>query len=359
MTDILGQILGPLLFDARHIVVVSDAEGCILWTDGHPEVLRAAERICFSPGFAWGEAAAGTNAVGTALAADRPLQVFSAEHFRSEVHGWQCSGAPVHDPDTGETLGAIDVTGSYETAHPHTLALVGLAAQLVEQQLRAEMFERDAGILRLFAEHTARHGGPAAALSQTGRVLASTPAGWAGDRFDFLALDKRSSVDALGDGILVRPTGGGRRIGSRNRSRAAEGRLSLLGHRRAELRTAFGTRRLSARHGEICASARSPPRRPGLPRARGAAVRRARPRDGDPRRASPAAHRPRTPPGRAPVPAGGGPVRSGRCAERRRPAGRPAARLRGVRHRRRADGRIDKPYEDAALITAIGAPARG
>ena len=171
-TDVLRTVLGDLLYDARHIVVVSDAEGCILWSDGHPDVLRASEGIRFTPGHSWSEEAAGTNAVGTALAADHALQVFSAEHFREEVHPWQCSAAPVHDPETGETLGAIDVTGSYRTAHPHTLAMVQLAAHLVEQQLRREMLERDNRILGLFADHAASYGGPAAAVSQSGRVLA-------------------------------------------------------------------------------------------------------------------------------------------------------------------------------------------
>ena len=179
-TDVLRGVLGDLLHEARHIVVVSDAAGCLLWSDGHPDVLRASEQIAFTPGHAWSESAAGTNAVGTALAADHAVQVFSAEHYRSEVHGWQCSGAPIHDPETGDMLGAVDVTGRYDTATPHTLALVSMAARLVEEHLRAEMFARDARILSLFAEHTHRFANPpipAAALSPSGRVLAAT-GGW-------------------------------------------------------------------------------------------------------------------------------------------------------------------------------------
>jgi hypothetical protein len=68
-------------------------------------------------------------------------------------------GAPVHDPETGGKLGAIDVTGTYDTAHPHNLVVVQLAARLAEQQLRGEMLERDARILGLVAEHAAHHGG--------------------------------------------------------------------------------------------------------------------------------------------------------------------------------------------------------
>lgn len=266
MTEILGSVLDDLLYDARHIVVVSDADGCLLWSDGHPDVLRASERIRFSPGHAWSESAAGTNAVGTALAADHAVQVFSAEHYRSEVHGWQCSGAPVHDPETGAILGAIDVTGTYDTAHPHNLALVGLAARLAEERLRCELLERDARIVSLFTEHAARHGGPAAALSPSGRVLATT-GDWIGglrpgaggsdpDRIQIpadasevaLPDGTEAAVHCLGEGTLVLPS-----RPARSRPRTTPSRLELLGKDRATLITPTATHRLTARHSEIVA----------------------------------------------------------------------------------------------------------
>ncbi len=260
-TEVLRSVLGDLLHDARHIVVVSDADGCLLWSDGHRDVLRASERIRFSPGHAWSERAAGTNAVGTALAAGHAVQVFSAEHYRSEVHGWQCSGAPVHDPETGDVLGAIDVTGTYDTAHPHNLVLVQLAARLAEQQLRAEMLERDTRILGLFAEHAAHHGGAAAALSPSGRVLASTGVGpdagpWAKGRIEIpadaseIALrdGTEAAVHPLGEGTLVLPS-----RPARSRPRTTPSRLELLGKDRATLTTPTATHRLTARHSEIVA----------------------------------------------------------------------------------------------------------
>jgi hypothetical protein len=255
-TEILRDVLGGLLHDARHIVVVSDVDGCLLWSEGHPEVLRASERIRFCPGHAWSESAAGTNAVGTALAADHAVQVFSAEHYRAEVHGWQCSGAPVHDPETGETLGVIDLTGSYQNAHPNNLALVQTAARLVESQLRAEVLERDTRILALFAKHTARNVGPAAALSPSGRVLAATPTPWTTERVklpensDHTAIDDGTEVivHPLGEGTLLIPTAAKRR-----KPRPACIRLSLLGRSHAEFTHPGGTRRLTARHSEIVA----------------------------------------------------------------------------------------------------------
>jgi hypothetical protein len=255
-TEIIRIVLGGLLHDARHIVVVSDADGCLLWSEGHPAVLRASEGIRFCPGYAWSETAAGTNAVGTALAADHAVQVFSAEHYRSEVHGWQCSGAPVHDPETGETLGVIDLTGSYQTAHPNNLALVQTAARLVESQLRAEMLERDTHILALFAKHTARAGGPAAVLSPSGRVLAATPTAWTTGRVELPENSDHTTTDdgteviahALGEGTLLIPAAAKRR-----RPRSTCMRLSLLGRNHAQFTHPGGTRRLTARHSEIAA----------------------------------------------------------------------------------------------------------
>jgi transcriptional regulator of acetoin/glycerol metabolism len=244
-TEVLRTVLGDLLYDARHIVVVSDADGTILWSDGHPDVLRASESIRFTPGHAWSEEAAGTNAVGTALAADHALQVFSAEHYREEVHPWQCSAAPVHDPETGATLGAIDVTGSYRIAHPHTLAMVQLAARLVEQQLRREMLERDNRILGLFADHAAAYGGPAAAISPSGRVLASTPTAWAAGRVEMPS--DGIVAEPLGEGLLLVPESPAARA-----RRAPAMRLSMQRPGRVRIELAGGAvRLLSARHSEI------------------------------------------------------------------------------------------------------------
>jgi transcriptional regulator of acetoin/glycerol metabolism len=255
-TELLRGALGGLLHDARHILVVSDADGTLLWSEGHPDLMRASERIAFTPGHAWSEGAAGTNAVGTALAADHAVQIFSAEHFRAAVHGWQCSAAPVHDPDSGRTLGVIDVTGDYRSAHPHNLALVQTAARLIEEQLRREMLERDAKVLQLFAERAAVHGGPLAALSASGRVLAAVPATWSSGRVEVpadggdVALPDGSAAAAqpLGDGLLLEP-----KRAARRRRRADTARIVLVGRDRAALATRDGSRRLTARHSELVA----------------------------------------------------------------------------------------------------------
>ena len=130
---LVRENLSDFAYDARHIVVIGDADGCLLWSAGHPIVLAASEDIGFVPGRLWREEATGTNGVGTAIAVDHPVQIFSAEHFSRSIHGWTCSGAPVHDPETGKVLGIIDLSSGIRAAHPHSLALVTATARMVRR----------------------------------------------------------------------------------------------------------------------------------------------------------------------------------------------------------------------------------
>jgi len=132
---ILRELLADVHSDDDQVVLACDADGALLWIDGEPAVLDAAHEIHLEPGAVWSEGAAGTNAMGTALAAEHPIQIFSAEHLAEPVHGWTCSAAPVHDPRTGELLGVLDLSGEIATAHPHSLALVTAAARVVEAEL--------------------------------------------------------------------------------------------------------------------------------------------------------------------------------------------------------------------------------
>lgn len=132
---VLRELVGRAAVDNGHLMVVSDAGGMLLWMEGHTAALSVGERIHLVPGSQWGEEQAGTNAMGTALAVDQAVHIFSAEHYRYPVQAWTCAAAPIHDPATGRVLGAIDVTGGSAVAHPHSLALVRAAARAAEAEL--------------------------------------------------------------------------------------------------------------------------------------------------------------------------------------------------------------------------------
>ena len=129
---VLQQLREEVHAEDGQIALLCDLDGTILWIDGDPHVLDRANEIHLSPGAEWSERAVGTNAMGTALAVDHPVQVFAAEHFAEHVHPWTCAAAPLHDPETGEPIGVIDLSGGLTTAHPHSLALVATAARVIE-----------------------------------------------------------------------------------------------------------------------------------------------------------------------------------------------------------------------------------
>ncbi|RZU73397.1 hypothetical protein EV384_1800 [Micromonospora kangleipakensis] len=129
------DLLGGIAQDGAHLMAVCDAYGRLLWVEGHPGVLRHAERMNFVPGARWDEAHAGTNAPGTALAVDHSVQIFATEHFVRPVQRWTCAAAPIHDPATGRLLGAVDITGGDHLANPQSLALVRATARAAEAVL--------------------------------------------------------------------------------------------------------------------------------------------------------------------------------------------------------------------------------
>jgi len=98
------------------------------------------------------EAVGGTNGIGTALAADHALQVFAFEHFNERNHQWICSGAPVHDPVSGRTVGLIDLSSPWKTAHPRSLELVTAAARTMEQRLLEVRRDQDARLRRRYGD---------------------------------------------------------------------------------------------------------------------------------------------------------------------------------------------------------------
>jgi signal transduction histidine kinase len=179
---------------------VSGADGLLLWLDGDVKLRSAAaDAMNFVEGALWNEASAGTNAIGTALATDHPVQVHAAEHFSEIVHGWTCSAAPVHDPEDGRLLGVVDITGLMATAYPQSLPTALAAARAVEADLRMRAQGRDARLRIRFLELMATSRARVALVSRNGRVIADHPDGWV----------RAARIDVPpGGGAVVLPGGG-------------------------------------------------------------------------------------------------------------------------------------------------------
>lgn len=257
---LIQESLASIADESAHLIVVSDADGLLLWIGGNARVrLKAADSMNFTEGALWSENGAGTNAIGTALAADHAVQVFAAEHFNEIVQNWTCAAAPVHDPDTGKLLGIIDLTGKMTTVHPHSLALASTAARAVESHLRCELHEQDARLRAHYRARIAVGADPRALVTSSGRVLADRPEGWLqGQRLD-LPAGGGELVLHSGTQVFVEPVGHEEAfiVRALPTTGAVRGRpvlrLTLLGRDRAHAEVDSRPIQLSRRHSEVLA----------------------------------------------------------------------------------------------------------
>ncbi len=218
---------------ARHVVAIADAEANLLWVTGDRGTCERAHEMRFQEGATWSEAEAGTNAVGTALALDHPVQIFSAEHAVEAVHPWTCSAAPIHDPGTRELIGVVDLTADLRTHHPHTLPVAALAALAAETALQVRSLRNAERLREQWEAAISGRRTPSALLDTNGWVIAARGMGELPSRLELAAEG--------GDPTIILPDGRGgelERLGSdgailwlrrRSRARPASLRLQLLG----------------------------------------------------------------------------------------------------------------------------------
>ncbi len=118
----------------RSMVILTDSEGVILRAIGDQTFINDDQRLALSPGASWSEAHSGTNAIGTALVEQSAISVQGTEHFMTYHHALSCSAVPIFGAKN-ELLATLDVTNDLNIPQQHTLALVKMAAQMIENRL--------------------------------------------------------------------------------------------------------------------------------------------------------------------------------------------------------------------------------
>lgn len=108
------QELKSLVNDSGMVAAVADNGGKILWTDCSKSMQSSAERVNFVPDSLWDEGSVGTNALALALRSKQSVCVYSSEHFMPSVQDWVCYAAPIIDRGTGQTLGVIDLSTTWD-----------------------------------------------------------------------------------------------------------------------------------------------------------------------------------------------------------------------------------------------------
>jgi len=170
------------LAEAGSIMILTDANGMILASEGDPAAKDKASQIHLMPGVRWSESQCGTNAIGTALQTGEAVQIHSAEHFCAGVKDWTCAATVLRHPTDGDILGALDVSGLSGTFNRQILALtvstgkrIEKSLAIVEMERRYRLLDASIGWWRLLGEDGAvlfdRRGTPIKASDTAARAI--------------------------------------------------------------------------------------------------------------------------------------------------------------------------------------------
>ncbi|MEW8026712.1 MAG: sigma-54-dependent Fis family transcriptional regulator [Candidatus Thiodiazotropha sp.] len=129
MTNLYQQVAG-----SGHSILLTDSEGVVVNYVSDPMLTNIAGKTGLQLGAVWAEQIQGTNGMGTCLIEKRPLIIHQNEHFFSKNTHLTCSAAPILDP-TGELLAVLDASSHSHQAQQHTMVLVNMSAQLIENRL--------------------------------------------------------------------------------------------------------------------------------------------------------------------------------------------------------------------------------
>ncbi|MEZ5644037.1 MAG: sigma-54-dependent Fis family transcriptional regulator [Burkholderiaceae bacterium] len=135
------ETLYDQIVNTHSMVLLTSASGMVLHSLGDTDFLEKAQRVALMPGMDWSERSKGTNAIGTALTEEEALTVHGGQHYLSANQFLTCSCAPIYNP-YGQVIGALDVTGDHRSFHHHTLALVRMSAQMIENHMFADIFPK-------------------------------------------------------------------------------------------------------------------------------------------------------------------------------------------------------------------------
>ncbi len=122
------------LGDAEAAVVLTDTDGVIVHMVTSPEFAAEVGPLGLRVGGIWSENAAGTNGMGTCLAAGSPVTIQRDDHFFTQFTQLTCSAVPVFDP-SGEIAAVLDVTSRSSLMQQHLLVLLGMTVRMIENRL--------------------------------------------------------------------------------------------------------------------------------------------------------------------------------------------------------------------------------
>ena len=180
--DRLMQVSVPLIQQTREflsqtgtILLLSDPDGMILELAGDTRIVEPAGEVHLIPGCNWTELNCGTNAIGTALALQQPVQIHGSEHFCAGIKQWTCSATVIRDPLDGTVLGVLDVSGLARTYSQHSLAFIVSMAGRIESRLGKLAMERRLRLMERCMAYCSGRADGVVVVDESGRLVRANP----------------------------------------------------------------------------------------------------------------------------------------------------------------------------------------
>ncbi|MEX0603715.1 MAG: sigma-54-dependent Fis family transcriptional regulator [Marinobacter sp.] len=135
-----------ILSNSQCMILLSDPKGRILNNWGDRRFVDPDKKPFFREGTSWQEQSNGTNAIGTAIECGHPVQVQRSEHYLKANRFMIGSAAPIFDVDRN-LLGVLNVSSDAYLPQAHTLGMVRLMSQSVENRLIVKSYTPNCFVL--------------------------------------------------------------------------------------------------------------------------------------------------------------------------------------------------------------------
>jgi len=129
-----------ILANSNCLIMLADSQGQLLQSWGDQRFIEPTHAPGFSAGASWLEKYTGTNAIGTALTCGQAVHIQHDEHFLKANRFMTGSASPIFDAQR-QMIGVLDVSSDSYLPPSHTLGMVKMMSQSVENRLILNLFQ--------------------------------------------------------------------------------------------------------------------------------------------------------------------------------------------------------------------------
>ena len=181
--DLLLHIARPVM--EQLFVAVVKTGCCVVLTNKDSVILHRliheSDRVDLNAlgarsGAIWSEKHVGTNGIGTCAVEERPVSIYKDQHFREEIIGMSCAGAPIFDVK-GHIIAVLDISSARDDVHAGFAQLMSSLVINAANKIETEYFRASFNGSRItIAEACSNIGTPLLASDRDGLVIGANRA---------------------------------------------------------------------------------------------------------------------------------------------------------------------------------------